>query len=87
MALVTKANDLHRPMRGAAVAEAVTSLSGATAPPVAKDFRFPMTQASAVLVAAAVNEVDTSGEPAVTAKDFHDPWNAATVRRMAAFTT
>ena len=86
MPLVSKSQDLHRPMRTAAVAEAVSNLSTATVPPTEKDFRFPMSDAATELVAAAVNDVDTSGEPAMSAKDFHDPWSRATVERLTLFT-
>ena len=81
-ALLTKANDYHRPMRGVAVAEFVGSLSGATTPPSVLDLRFPMSEASAVKVAAAINELDTSGQPAVSKDTLKDPWSAATVARL-----
>lgn len=87
MPLTAKMQDLHRPQKTAAIAEVVTNLSTATTPPTADDLKFPLTGAATAKLAAAINEVDTSGQPAVTADDLKDPWCGATVRRLYLFTT
>lgn len=80
---VSKPQFLRRPSNGEAIAEMVASLIGATTPPTEKDLHFPLTEAGTQKLVTALNEVDTSGQPALTAKELRDPWSEATRQRLA----
>jgi len=72
----------HRPMSRAVIDKLVSALTGSTPTVVAKDFRFPLNRESADKIAAAINSVDTSGEPAITRKQLHDPWSRKNIERL-----
>lgn len=82
--LFTKPQFYRRPSNYYASAELASALSGATTPPSQNELQFPLTEAGTVKLAAAINELDTSGQPALTAKELRDPWSRATSARLQA---
>lgn len=82
--LLANPRDYHRPMDNAAIKEMVASLSGATTPPTERQLHFPLSQSNLEVLLAAINEVDTSGQPAFIERDLHDPWTQATIDKLVA---